>query len=69
MANQNLDRFGNRQAAEPKIRTSRDGRWLIIRIPGIEQPIIKAVAYFEAIIRKAKSRISDTAVNVEKIKE
>ena len=69
MENKDLNQFQNEGRIEPRIRTSRDGKWIIIRVPGVEQPIIKAVAYFEAIIRRAKSRGDDTVVNVEKIKE
>ena len=68
MGNENLNQFEGKERIEPKIRTSRDGKWIIIRVPGIEQPIIKAVTYFEAIIRSAKSRTQDRAVDIEKIK-
>lgn len=68
MEDKNLNQFEGKERIEPTIRTSRDGKWIIIRIPGVEQPIIKAVTYFEAIIRSAKSRSDDSAVNIEKIK-
>lgn len=62
--NQNID-----GRIEPKIRVSRDGKWVIIRVPGIEQPIIKAVAYFRAILANADKKSSELAVNVEQIKD
>jgi len=68
MGNENLNQFEGKERIEPTIRTSRDGKWIIIRVPGVEQPIIKAVAYFEAIIRRAKNRTDDSTVNTEKIK-
>jgi hypothetical protein len=53
---------------EPRINVSRDGKWVIIRIPGIEQPIIKAVAYFKAILDNAEKRSRNAAVNAGQIK-
>ena len=53
---------------EPKIRVSRDGKWVIIRMPGVEQPIIKSVNYLKAILENAEQRSRNTAVNVEQIK-
>ncbi|MBU0477361.1 hypothetical protein KKC91_02195 [bacterium] len=41
---------------EPKISVSKDGKWLIIRVPQLEQPIIKPVAYFEKILEQARTR-------------
>ena len=65
---ENLDNFEKQDSAnmnraseeriEPKINVSRDGKWIIIRVPGIEQPIIKPAAYFEKILEKARSRMS-----------
>ena len=69
MENQNLNQYQNQEERiEPKIRVSRDGKWIIIRVPGLEQPIIKAVAYFEKIIENAKNRRLSAPVNIEKIK-
>ena len=53
---------------EPKIRVSRDGKWVIIRVPGVEQPIIKSVNYLKAILENAGKKSSNAAVNVERIK-
>ena len=53
---------------EPKIRVSRDGKWVIIRVPGVEQPIIKSVNYIKAILENAEKKNSNAAVNVEHIK-
>ena len=53
---------------EPKINVSRDGKWIIIRVPGIEQPIIKSVNYLKAILENAEKRSKDMAVNVGQIK-
>lgn len=52
---------------EPKIRVSRDGKWVIIRVPELEQPIIKAVAYFRAILDNAEKKLN-SAAGVEQIK-
>ena len=53
---------------EPKIRVSRDGKWVIIRVPGVEQPIIKSVNYLKAILENAEKKGNNAAVNVERIK-
>lgn len=56
MENESLNQYQDEERIEPKIRVSRDGKWIIIKMPGVEQPIIKAVAYFEKIIENAKSK-------------
>ncbi len=66
MENENLNQTSQR--IEPKINVSRDGRWVIIRVPGIEQPIIKSVNYLKAILENAEKRSRNLAVNAEKIK-
>ena len=53
---------------EPKIRVSRDGKWVIIRVPGVEQPIIKSVNYLKAILENAEKKKSYEHVDIEKIK-
>ena len=52
---------------EPKIRVSRDGKWVIIRMPGVEQPIIKSVNYLKAILENAEKK-AHVPVNAEQIK-
>ena len=52
---------------EPKIRVSRDGKWVIIRMPGVEQPIIKSVNYLKAILENAEKKKS-YGIDIEKIK-
>jgi hypothetical protein len=49
-----------------RVSLSRDKKWLLIRAPGLENPIIKAVAYFEKIIERART---GTGYNIEQIKE
>ncbi len=53
---------------EPKIRVSRDGKWVIIRVPGVEQPIIKSVNYLKAILENAERKKIYEHVDIEKIK-
>ena len=67
MENKKLDQFQNQEnRIEPKIRVSRDGKWIIMRVPGIEQAIIKSVNYFEKILENAKNKTYGTSV--EKVK-
>jgi len=68
MEQENLNQ-NDEKRIEPKIRVSRDGKWVIIRVPGIEQPIIKSVNYFKAILANAEEKSAELAVNVEQIKD
>jgi len=63
MENENL----NQERIEPKIHVSRDGKWVIMRIPGVEQPIIKSVNYLRAILDNAEKRQAGP-VNAELVK-
>ena len=63
MENENL----NQERIEPKIHVSRDGKWVIMRVPGIEQPIIKSVNYLRAILDNAAKR-AQGPVSVEQVK-
>jgi len=66
MENQNINQ---EKRIEPKIRVSRDGRWIIMNVPpGIEQPIIKSVNYFKAIIENAEKKKAQVGLNAEQIK-
>lgn len=68
MEQENLEQNQNEKRIEPKIRVSRDGKWIIIRVEGMEQAIIKSVNYFKAIIESSEKRMKDAAVNAEMIK-
>ncbi len=73
MGQENLEQnqYPNKEERiEPKIRVSRDGRWIIMNVPGIEQPIIKSVNYFKAIIENAEKKMSeDLGPTLRKLKE
>lgn len=53
---------------EPKIHVSRDGKWIIMNVPGVEAAIIKPVSYFKAIIDNAERKRAQMPVNIEQIK-
>jgi hypothetical protein len=67
MEQENLEQ-NQEKRIEPKIRVSRDGRWVIMNVPGIEQPIIKSVNYFKAIIENAEKKKAHVGLNAEQIK-
>ena len=67
MEQENLEQ-NQEKRIEPKIRVSRDGRWVIMNVPGIEQPIIKSVNYFKAIIENAEKKKAQVGLNAEQIK-
>jgi len=68
MEDKNLNQYQGEKRNEIKIGITRDGRSLIFRIPGVERPFFKAVAYLEKVIESAKERQANTAANVETIK-
>jgi hypothetical protein len=69
MGNENLGQYQSEgKRIEPRINVSRDGKWIIIRVPGIEQPIIKSVNYLKAILDNAEKKKAQMPVNVEQIK-
>ena len=67
MEQENLEQ-NQEKRIEQKISVSRDGRWVIIRVPGIEQPIIKSVNYIKAILENAEKKKAQVSVNAERIK-
>ncbi|MDP2940123.1 MAG: hypothetical protein Q8O13_08610 [Candidatus Omnitrophota bacterium] len=71
MGQENLEQnqYQNKEEIiEPKIRVSRDGRWVIMNVPGIEQPIIKSVNYLKAILENAEKKKAQVGLNAEQIK-
>jgi len=68
MEDKNLNQFQDEKRNEIKIGITRDGRSLIFRIPGVERPFFKPVAYLEKVIESAKERQANAAVNIETIK-
>jgi len=67
MEQENLEQ-NQEKRIEPKIRVSRDGRWVIMNVPGIEQPIIKSVNYLKAILENAEKKKTQAGLNAEQIK-
>jgi hypothetical protein len=67
MEQENLEREQSNRI-EPKISVSSDGRWLIIRVPGIEQPIIKSVNYIKAILDNAEKKKAQAGLIAEMVK-
>jgi len=65
MENQNLNQ---EKRIEPKIRVSRDGKWVIMNVPGLDAAIIKPVSYFKAILENAEKKQAQVPVNVEQVK-
>ena len=66
MENQNLDQ-GKR--IEPKIRVSKDGKWVIMNVPGLEAAVIKPVAYFRAILDNAEKKSNAVSITHERVME
>lgn len=70
MEQRKLNEVEGQKRSEVKARSSRDGKWLIFRVEGFEQPIILASNYVRAILESADKK-KDTIVpmNIEQIKE
>lgn len=68
MENQESNQYQGENRNEIKIGITRDGRSIIVRVPGFERPFFKAVAYLEKVIESAKQRQASVAVNAEQIK-
>ncbi len=66
MENQNFDQ-GKR--IEPKIRVSKDGKWVIMNVPGLDQAIIKPVSYFRAILDNAEKKAASVSITPEQVME
>lgn len=65
MENQDINQ---EKRIEPKIRVSRDGKWVIMNVPGIEAAIIKPVSYFRAILDNADKKRTQMSANAGQIK-
>lgn len=63
-----LNEIEGQKRAEVKARSSRDGKWLIFRVEGFEQPIILASNFVRAILQTADMKRGQTPANVEQIK-
>lgn len=65
---ENTNQYQGEKGNEIKIGITRDGRSLVFRVPGVERPFFKPVAYLEKVIESAKQRQASVAVNAEQIK-
>ena len=65
---ENLSQYQGENKNEIKIGITRDGRSLIFRVPGVERPFFKAVAYLEKVMESARQRQASVAANAEQIK-
>ena len=70
MEQKKLNEIEGQKRAEVKARSSRDGKWLIFRVEGFEQPVILASNYVRAILESAdKKKDAIVPMNIEQIKE
>ena len=61
MENQNLNQFENKERVQAKVNSSRDGRWVIVRLPDVEQPAILSVNFLKKVIETAEKKQSASA--------
>ena len=68
MEQKNLNEIEGQKRAEVKARSSRDGKWLIFRVEGFEQPVILASNFVRAILVSADQKRNAASANIEQIK-
>ena len=49
-----------------RINLSRDGKWVLIRVPGLEKTAIRSVQYFVKILERA---VKKSYYNAEQVKQ
>lgn len=69
MENENLNQFENRERVQAKVNSSRDGRWVIVRLPNVEQPAILSVNFLKKVIETAEKKQGASASIAKSIKE
>ena len=66
MEQKNLEQ-GYEKRIPVKVRSSRNGKWLIFNVQGFDQPIILAVNYVREILRSADRKKNQMPVDTEEI--
>ena len=69
MENENLNQFENRERVQAKVNSSRDGRWVIVRLPNVEQPAILSVNFLKKVIETAEKKQASSSAVAKSIKE
>ena len=66
MEQENLEQ-GYEKRIPVKVRSSRNGKWLIFNVQGFDQPIILAVNYVREILKSADRKKDQMPVDTEEI--
>ena len=66
MEQKNLEQ-GYEKRIPVKVRSSRNGKWLIFNVQGFDQPIILAVNYVREILKSADRKKDQAPVDTEEI--
>lgn len=69
MENTNLNQFENKERVQAKVNSSRDGKWILVRLPDVEQPAILSVNFLKKVIETAEKKQSTSASLAKSIKE
>lgn len=69
MENENLNQFENKERVQAKVNSSRDGRWVIVRLPDVEQPAILSVNFLKKVIETAEKKQAASSAVAKSIKE
>lgn len=66
MEQENIEK-GYEKRIPVKVRSSRNGKWLIFNVQGFDQPIILAVNYVREILKSADRKKNQMPVDTEEI--
>jgi len=70
MENTNLNQFEKtEERVQAKVNSSRDGKWILVRLPDVEQPAILSVNFLKKVIETAERKQAGSSAVAKSIKE
>ena len=70
MENTNLNQYEKAAArVQAKVNSSRDGKWILVRLPDVEQPAILSVNFLKKVIETAEAKQAISSAVAKSIKE
>ena len=54
---------------QAKVNSSRDGKWILVRLPDLEQPAILSVNFLKKVIETAEKKQASSSALTKSIKE
>ena len=70
MENTKLNQFEKTdERVQAKVNSSRDGKWILVRLPNVEQPAILSVNFLKKVIETAEKKQASSSALAQSIKE